>query len=241
MRKPPKIRPAVFRCCGMAVRVFWSVVSCISTSPASASVGIVRRVVPSRSSSKAADMPSSSKARPMMFFRLCSRFAFRAASRCRPSSKRAFSSGVLTRRELISAALPVFGSRATKVKLDSMKGMSDQLELACMLISMEDRPTKVTCPHKWMSSFTLGLCRYLMRSTLAVTMWRSSSSGLLLEQCPKAMVPARASRSSRRRPTRKRPQGLTYLSVNAAFSGLLNSYVTEAADSLGVFATKVLP
>jgi len=133
------------------------------------------------------------------------------------------------------ADLLVARSRATNVNDACRKGSVVHVAVALMPISIDERPTQVTRPSSAMSSSRLGRWRYTMRSTLAVTSSRSSSPGW--RQCSKAIVPAKASRSSSSRPTRTWPHGLRY--VSASSRSVLNGYVNELAESIGAFSTRV--
>mmetsp|Transcript_68985 Transcript_68985/g.180811 ORF Transcript_68985/g.180811 Transcript_68985/m.180811 type:complete len:218 (+) Transcript_68985:488-1141(+) len=217
------MRPAVFRCCGIVRKVFCSPVAFMKMSLGLASDGMDSSGLDCSRRAIAVFTPSSSRALPLRHFVASFRCSFRRASRSSPNLKRAVCSAPETFRGLIGAARPVSGSRATKVKRDSRKGSFAQAAFACIWISIEERPTHVTRPDSTRSSLRFGRCRYLMRSTLAVTICSGASVGSVLRQCSKATVPARASRSSKRRPGRTWPHGFRYLSTSTLLLGSLKA------------------
>mmetsp|Transcript_8396 Transcript_8396/g.20115 ORF Transcript_8396/g.20115 Transcript_8396/m.20115 type:complete len:290 (-) Transcript_8396:250-1119(-) len=161
IKKPPKTRPAVLRCCGIVISAFCSRVALKRMSLLSASAGMVRRSCAASTSSAAALVVSASMERPsaLSFDRF--RAALRASSRLRPISNACAAAASPSGRMsgLMAALRLVSGFLATKVNVAQRNGSSVHVAHALIEISIDDLPTHETAPASFTSSCRLGRWR----------------------------------------------------------------------------------
>mmetsp|Transcript_25743 Transcript_25743/g.56087 ORF Transcript_25743/g.56087 Transcript_25743/m.56087 type:complete len:220 (+) Transcript_25743:285-944(+) len=211
MRKPPNTRPCMFCCCGCVMKVFCSTVLGISTASLGARAG---RSDMSRASASRGDV----HLRAAAVTSICPPLAAWACLALLLSSARAclcaaisLSWGLTGVSCTTGAGRLVAGSRWTKEKSATREGCCCGCCHSSMRMSRAEVPVHTTWPRTATSaSMLIGECS-AMSSTEAVTSRGGGWPGR--QQCWKAMLPARESRSSRMFPILMKFQGLRYSSL----------------------------